>query len=144
MISLELAQKLKDAGLGWEPKPGDIAIETDIAKNKHELGIVRCLAKGENFYRFELTYLTWGSTVTYNYCCLWLPRLDQLLTEIEARGYLWSLHRSLFPEGEYTCEVAKIKGGYMDLPSKTLNANNSEDATARALIWLLERGKADE
>ena len=63
------------------------------------------------------------------YSCLWLPRLDQLLAQIEAEGYKWGL----LCEGEIS-----ISGKHF----KTFTASSPDQAAAEALIWILESKEA--
>ena len=109
MISFEIAKKLKAAGLKWEPKHGDCYAETN-----------------------GLIDLYWSMTVKSpedTRLQIWLPRLDQLLSEIENRGYGWDL-RAIACD-EYRCDL--LNSHYM------FSAMSPEKAAADALLWILEQ-----
>ena len=71
---------------------------------------------------------------------LWLPRLDQLLAEIYARGYEYSLHGP--------------NNNYLDLPKTPwiaiskkqdawiFDADTPDEAAAEALLWILSQKEA--
>ena len=136
MISLELAQKLKNAGLQWEPKPGDwyharlwkpmlIAYQSTIAQYIQ-------VTDTENEHLPHTRTATIAELLKEN--DVWLPRLDQLLAEIEARGYLWNLNKfrcCIISEVDYNNKNWKAEKEFKDNPSH-------EDAAARALLWILE------
>jgi hypothetical protein len=121
MISLELAEKLKDAGLKWEPKEGDW-FYLDAKHNKPHLIYGR---EGKAYFADAIK----------EYCYM-APSLSQLLAEIEGRGYEWSIGKvgNLYLIG--VKEVSPIR-----VIPKTLRADTPEDAAAGALIWILEREK---
>jgi hypothetical protein len=126
MISLELAKKLKDAGLKWEPETGDgfrnVFMETDHFITYRSID------------RFKSITHTQEYTEKNDF--VWLPSLSQLLAEIEGRGYEWSIGKvgNLYLIG--VKEVSPIR-----VIPKTLRADTPEDAAAGALIWILEREK---
>ncbi|MBO8168172.1 MAG: hypothetical protein H0Z35_03170 [Thermoanaerobacteraceae bacterium] len=75
MVSVDMARRLKGAGLRWEPKLGDWAVwQKDIGLVDIELsnGIVR---------------INHGSGYTYETVekCLWFPTLSDLLGWLEGR-----------------------------------------------------------
>ena len=72
MISIELARKLKDAGLNWEPKKGDWFIDLDFPENAN-------LNREDN------------PCLSREYFA-WLPSLSDLLAEVERRGWAWSIN----------------------------------------------------
>ena len=132
MISLEMARKLRDAGLEWEPLAGD-------------------------FY-------SWcGRNWLVDFCqtsqaeilasqpdpALWLPRLDQLLAEIEKRGWEWTIYSAtpenvksvdiyevIADEKLYHCSVAQDKLGHIS------GRHTPDDAAAEALLWILSQKEA--
>ncbi len=158
MISLETAQKLKDAGLRWEPKEGD------------------CWCNGMwmaiNYY---LELVTGHLLVKKE--AIWLPRLDQLLAEIEKRGFDIDLmhfatnseNTSQVDDPPWSCEVNRFIGweqldnGQPKLIihgkdgsdrevnvhgpwqenrlNKYFDADSPEEAAAQALLWILKEGK---
>lgn len=113
MISLETAKKLKEAGLKWEPEHGDWfhhnAFGHEIVSNK-----------------FPPEKVTEGF--------IWLPRLDQLLSEVEKRGWYWSIYKDRMLDN-YACFINQLAGGN----GKQCIEKSPEEATAEALIWILEQ-----
>ena len=82
MISLETARKLKDAGLKWEPQSGDWFY------NNHGYVIDTTLDLLN-----EVTVLIDSFARSYaNRTVVFAPRLDQMLVEIEKRGWTWMLY----------------------------------------------------
>ncbi len=138
MISLETAKALRDAGLLWEPKKGDW-FQFGERKNVVYHGPV---SVGNN-----------PETATYydDVCpaiarnrrdlCVWLPRLDQLLGEIEERNF-WA---GVFPDrpGLWECVLYKMHVILNELtevfPGAEFKAPTPEEAAGRALLWVLER-----
>jgi len=74
MISLELAKKLKSAGLVWDQKIGDCCCFTNRIT-------------GEEKFPYFVNRAPVGMFYDVDY--FWLPSLSQLLADIEARGYSW-------------------------------------------------------
>ena len=121
MLSLETAQRLKAAGLKWEPQEGDFLYYHTYGEGS-ELGVISDSDMGE--HREE--------SLDNIYTGEWIfaPRLDQLLAEIEKRGWKHELYSH--PEfGKYHCVIQK--GGIRRL----FDANSPEEAAAQALIWIL-------
>ena len=116
MISLELAKKLKEAGLEWKPKKGDF------------YGVF-----GTN--SIELITIDRNDIVPRN--IIWLPSLDQLLAEIEKRGYGWKLEK-FHAYNLRRMEIYKVN----DLLG-CFGGNSPEEAAASALLWILEGGISD-
>ena len=62
------------------------------------------------------------------------PRLEQLLAEIEKRGYLWELSIDDVDKPPYAL--------YLTTPTrnkKWFTAESAEEATAQALLWILNQ-----
>ena len=122
-ISLETARKLKEAGLAWEP---------DITTGSNE---------GDLFYwengnldmvghrAYHLLYHLERGRITF------APRLDQLLAEIERRGYWYSLARESESDN-YSVMIWKAFGRI-----EIFYATTADEAAALALLWILEREK---
>ena len=109
MISLELAKKLKDAGLEWEPKEGDYILYPDG----------------------ELTSILTCGDVAFEDLegCVFAPRLDQMLSEIEKRG--WEIDLQFFNNGTgWFCEVAKTVQFRHNKPRPKLTINNKDGTTS--------------
>lgn len=133
-MKLETAQKLKDAGLPWMPELLDTYVFTKFEESG-ELSV--CIPKTyESVNNLNGLLLIDAEDETG---LLWLPRLDQLLAEIEKRGYFMDL------SGPYnTGEWRIILGGSVSDPH--FYADTPEEAAAQALLWILEqeRTRRDE
>ena len=81
MIGLELAKKLKEAGLEWEPKFGDHYIIPAV----FEEGL-REIMDTKQIMSYHKNPKEWEESIRG---FVFTPRLDQLLAEIEKRGYKW-------------------------------------------------------
>lgn len=121
MISIELARKLKEAGLRWVPGLGDMF----VADYDNGLGPTLLKVVHSDDFGFADDAL------------IFLPRLDQLLAEIEKRGYGWEiwttsigLYSAWIDYGNYV--VHEIRGN-----------ETPEDAAARALLWILEKERVE-
>ena len=66
----------------------------------------------------------------YNYS------LDQLLAEIEARG--WEADSVQQHKGKYACDIAYLSDT-VHTKYQTFAGDNREDAAALALIWIMEQ-----
>jgi hypothetical protein len=119
VISLDLAKKLKEAGL----KP----VCTDLE-------LFWLAGVGEVMYA--------GPGYEPEPEDVWLPRLDRLLAEIERRGYRWHLYPYKLPinsKSTYACELA-----YGDNTFFVYKGDTPEDAAGSALLAILEQGKEAE
>jgi hypothetical protein len=131
-MKLETAQKLKDAGLPWEPQV------YDYFKSNHGIENVDSLT----LFNGEITYVNhwnWRGDKYRLHGLVWLPRLDQLLAEIEKRGYWWRLDK-ISAKDAYNFFLY-VPGG-----SRYWESNFPEEAAAQALLWILEqeRTRRDE
>lgn len=127
MIGLELAKKLKEAGLEWEPQRGDWYYFGDDG----ELHLLRVATPRP------------VPEVVYS-----APRLDQLLAEIEKWGYSWEM-RTVIDESQSVRFNAKNiaywihvwKTGHIEWEDGFKRAFTSpSNASASALLWILEGG----
>lgn len=119
MLSLDTAQKLKDVGLEWIPKYGDMCYQkyNEGLKSEH----IKLIAVVENS-------LTCSE--------IFAPRLDQLLAEIEKRGYGWDLtpvNRNS-DHTRYTDYLLRIGN-----KNKYFHYASPEEAAAQALLWIMEQ-----
>lgn len=121
MISLEMAKALKDAGLEHEIQKGDWY----WWNNKHNgTGAPILLLVRDP----EYDTLEEGD--------VFAPRLDQLLAEIEARGYWWNLIKQKVESGKPLAHIELMKQGvYQETP--LFMCDSPEEATAQALLWIL-------
>lgn len=113
MITLELAQKLKDAGLKW----GDKAV-------------------GDRYYCDGMRWIFHGTEYDDNGIfkyinkSVWLPSLSQLLAEIRAREYWWYMKQDT-----RLCQIT-VKAG---IKAITKESNIPEEAAGLGLFWILEQ-----
>jgi len=127
MISLEKAKALKEAGLRWEPKRFDLF--TDGTKTWEVLEVYT----GEGDIRWIRGI---GGWVTYGKNFTFLPRLDQLLGEIEKRGWEYACYSKW--EGKYNIEVYKTDRPHNIFIRHKTDADTPEDAAAEALLWIMK------
>lgn len=106
-ISLELAKKLKELGLKWNPQPGDCHCWAGI------YSVVK------NGFYIEQTETN-----------IWLPRLKQLIQEVEKEGYCWGFIKESLWSGYLFSLV--------DSPAPIFYGTTPENAVAQALIWIYE------
>lgn len=122
MISLELATKLKEAGMKWKPQVGDCYYRVG-ARYLRMVDYDQLL-----WENVQPGYYVWGTDV-------FVPRLDQLLGTIEGLGWRWNLNCFgiiKIHDKDWQGEVYHRKEFIND---------SSDDASAEALIWILEGGK---
>ena len=112
MLCIKTASKLKLAGLRWEPQMGDFMYNNDI---------IDCLDFADMSFAAGYEDLTHQGDVGF------IPRLDQLLAEIEKRGWKWSIVPS---RNRYRLILTTVKQFVADSP---------EEAAALALLWILEQ-----
>jgi len=126
MISIDKAKQLKSLGLQWNPKHGDwhkadywptpILLTIDALRlNDKE---IKCVIENIKNRDDEV----------------WLPRLDQMLDEIEKYNYTYSLIK-VGGLGKYNM-IIKLQGS-LNVSSQFYH-DTREDAVADALIFLLE------
>ena len=128
MISLEIAKKLKDSGLKWEPKFGDHYIIPAVFEvGLHEVMDTRQIMS------YHKNPKEWEES---NRGFVFAPRLDQLLAEIERLGWKYEL-RNDEAGIDYVCFV--FSEGY----NEYAHASTPTNAAASALLWIYEgRAKA--
>lgn len=119
MIKLKTAQELKNAGLEWNMELGDFLYYE--ADGNWKLSII------------DLGDIH-DSMGAAQECCedgqwIFVPRLDQLLAEIERRGYWWNL---LKQDNGYLVVVGNERHTEGFAPADT-----PEEAAAQALLWIL-------
>lgn len=122
MTSLELAKKLKDAGLRWDPKVGDwwygdCGIKV-LSQSKLEKWIE---------WNKRRKHLVWTHKGM-----IWIPSLSQLLDEIKKYGYWW------YVESDNKIIIGLEKDKTMTM---VFLADTPENVAAKALLWILEREK---
>ena len=132
MLSLELVKRLKELGLEWEPQRGDWYY------NHH--GYVSGTTTTLDLLN-EVTVLIQSISRDYaNRTVHFAPRLDQLLAEIEKRGYAWELSVDEADKPPYAiCFFSTPR----EIGQKWFTADSPEEAAAKALIWILEQEGAN-
>ena len=127
MISLEIAKELKEAGLKWEPQIGDMF----YWHNGKDWEIDALTSEDVNDNLDEIRdYIDEGFRI-------FAPSLEQLLVEIEKRGYGWKLEK-FHAYNLRRMEIYKVN----DLLG-CFGGNSPEEAAASALLWIYEgRAKA--
>lgn len=145
MLKLETASKLKLAGLEWERQVGDwfyyfpYGINSDDKFNKPELNLLDCELSIEEK---ENPCKVWANDKS-----IYVPRLDQLLAEIEKRMYQWELtsYSALPPvldeEGyprTYKIQLFDEEGQVYEIGDMA-NIFNPGESAAQALLWILEQ-----
>ena len=135
MLSLEKARALKEVGLAWEPKEGDWLFYDQ--KNLIVLSVQEC-----NIIA-TCGVLPFAIFEYQERALVWLPRLSQLLAEIELHGYTWEIGLATSRGGSldpgvhksgYWCEA--FKGGR--LAHRVILAETREDAAAEVLLMILK------
>ncbi|WP_413450946.1 pilus assembly protein CpaE [Georgenia phoenicis] len=133
MISDHLARELEQAGLRWDPAPGDRfrikaeELSEDVFILSHMVIEARTYDTG-TVLNFNGT-TEWALDNVDQDDALWLPREDQL------RDFLGGTFRSMERvDGEYVVTTAGADGG-----TSTHRAADVEDAYAAALLELVER-----
>lgn len=134
MISLELAQKLKSAGLTWDFVFGS---PRDCVYHKGKINEVDGPGAGDT-----MRLSPWQNYVKQEYLTF-APSLSQLLAEIEAQG----IYPELAPEGSnpamcklYVCilyEYNSLLRRMVEIHKET--ANMPEEAAGEGLLWILEQ-----
>ena len=141
MINLEMARKLKEAGLEWEPQKGDLVYHSEAEESF-------------NITAGDMEDFVQATRIDKEYAysiAIFLPRLDQLLAEIEKRGYSWEM-RTVIDESQSVRFNAKNiaywihvwKTGHIEWEDGFKRTFTSpSNAAASALLWIYEgRAKA--
>ena len=131
MLSLELARKLKEAGLEWEPKFGDhYIIPAVFEEGLHEV------MDTKQIMSYHKNPKEWEESIRG---FVFTPRLDQLLAEIERQGWKYTLtSRDMNGANEdYLCWIVKWA---IPTEKRGLYGATPEEAAAAALIWICLKG----
>jgi len=130
LISLELAKRLKEAGLTWEPQIGDMFYwhngkdwEIDALTSEDVNGR---LDETRDFIEEGFWILA--------------PRLDQLLGEIEKQGFIWVLDVSATNGNKVIGYAMNIATSLDWEDEEEFRSDSPEEAAASALLWILEGG----
>lgn len=126
LLSLEKARELAKV-LPWEPKVGDMVYLWNV-----EQLVVGCPAPS------KVSLNRWTDPKpTAN--CIFAPRLDQLLAEIERHG--WNADSVTLRDGGYGCDIYWLSAT-VHTKYETFTGESREDAAAVALLWILEKEHA--
>jgi len=116
-VSLEMAKKLKETGLKWEPKEGDwyhIVFEEDI-------------------YPEPLLFCSECNCLSDPETYIWLPTLSDLLEWLENKGYLPDVVCNIV---NYGCILWTNNGKDHPKCVGNFHGDTWEDAVAKAVLWL--------
>ncbi|MGP9539704.1 hypothetical protein ACT3SP_17015 [Brachybacterium sp. AOP43-C2-M15] len=130
MIDIDIARRLRDAGLVWEPADGDrFVIDNELLREESfmlsSMVIERGLSRtGGKVFRFNGT-TEWALDSVEQHEALWIPREDQLR---EALGDAFlALRRA--GDGSFAVTLVRRDGAEREVP-----APRAEDALAGALL----------
>jgi|GEM_PF-2519796 len=131
VISIELALKLENSGLMWEPKSGDIVFDNMF----ESFGVVIAPSRLNEIY-VRISFL--GSS-GWNHMDIkegtWIPSLSQLLSEIEKLG--WEAD-SVRTNTGYACDIYFLSQT-VHTKYQTFEGETRDEAAGKALLWLLEQ-----
>jgi hypothetical protein len=114
MLSLELARKLKEAGLKPECADFELFWLSEVGEVMHVVG-----------YEPEPEDV-------------WLPGLDRLLAEIERRGWYVAIQKLDYGYEAFLYENRQEEGPWLVWDNQAGPASSWEDAAGEALLWILE------
>lgn len=154
MIDIDIARRLRDAGLAWEPADGDwFVVDNEQLRDEpfmlSSMVIERGTGRtGGSVFRFNGT-TEWALDSVEQYEAVWIPREDQLR---EALGEAFrELRHETSADGEaYVVRVAGSSAASDGAPSvdagsaadgvREVRAPSAEDAYAGALLIALTDG----
>ena len=131
VISIEIAKKLKDAGLEWEQHELDFY----YWPYRDDLCQLMCFEIALFYCDEDEAYRTTKEHGIY------MPRLDQLLIEIEGRErweYALISHTMPNKTKRYECTVTKYADGFT-VEFNSSYADSPDEAAAQALLWIIEQ-----
>ncbi|MGO2192878.1 hypothetical protein ACT3SQ_02670 [Brachybacterium sp. AOP42-C2-15] len=130
MIDIDIARRLRDAGLQWAPADGDLFI-IDNEQLRDETFMLSAMVielgngrSGERVFRFNGT-TEWALDSVEQEDALWIPREDQLRA---ALGESFSALRRT-ADGSYAVALIDGEGATREVPAPA-----AEDALAGALL----------
>lgn len=137
MISIELARKLKDAGLVWQTATHDFFAVPETGLDDRVFVLTDIVAYTELVQGWPVVAFhgtaEWALDYIYTSEVLWIPTEEQLRNEL-VRRLQSAVNPSLALEltaGGYDCTIGTANG------SMTLGAETAAEAYAAALIHLL-------
>lgn len=129
MIDIDVARRLQQAGLDWDPHDGDrFAVDTEDLRTEtfllSSMVIEAATGRGgQQVFRFNGT-TEWALDSVQQHETIWLPREDQL------RAALGDVFRELQREADGTFVVRWAEGDAV----REVRAPHAEDAYAGALL----------
>lgn len=144
MIDTDVARRLREAGLPWEPHDGDLfVIDVEDLRDQpfmlSSMVIERALGRhGEQVFRFNGT-TEWALDAIEQEEAIWIPRADQLREALGERFV--SLARG--QDGHHTVTIRldvsarDEDGAETDGAAREVRAPRAEDALAGALLVAL-------
>lgn len=111
IVSLELAEQLKNAGLKWEPKRGNFYMQKGCERD-FTIDLVGIVPDLED---------------------IWLPTLSDLLDELEKMGIDWQIYSI---KSKYVIELWN-RDKYPHKAVKAEIGDTKENAAAKTLLWAL-------
>jgi hypothetical protein len=134
VIAIETARRLRDAGLRWQPEPGDrfVVLDRDMDHEVFMLSEMTVEVHGAGEHRmFGFNGTTeWALDSVEERDSVWLPREGQL------RALLAGTFRALHRDGERWRVDLEVNG----LPVSTTDPD-AEEAYALALLRLIQAGR---
>ncbi|WP_114853754.1 hypothetical protein [Brachybacterium sp. YJGR34] len=137
MIDIDVARRLQDAGLRWEPAEGDL-FTIDTEELRHEAFMLSSMVVERGLSRVGRPVLRFNGTTEWALDSveqdetIWLPREDQLRSALG--GAFRALHRET--DGTYVVTLADAPGAH---ERREIRAPHAEDAFAGALLVHLTR-----
>jgi hypothetical protein len=159
IISLELAKQLKEAGIEWEPKVGDMInydvklvwdkeLEYDIydidGNVTHDISDIdeNIFLSCEAIFNYiqyknnKLDKSLFKETISFFESMIWLPNLDQLIKEIKKQRYFYTIIDE--PDDKPYCEVWKSTKCNLDIVYYCETDDILEEAVGQTLLWILK------
>ncbi|ATG51286.1 hypothetical protein CFK38_06915 [Brachybacterium vulturis] len=136
MIDIDVARKLRDAGLAWQPADGDRFV-IDVQELRNEVFMLSSMVIERVLGRAGLPLLRFNGTTEWaldsveQHEVVWIPREDQL-REVLGEDFL-ALRRA--DDGTFTVTLRTADAAVREVP-----APHAEDALAGALLIRLTAG----
>lgn len=137
MIDIDVARRLQESGLPWDPMEGDLfTIDTELLRDEafmlSSMVVEPAVGRGgERVFRFNGT-TEWALDSVEQREAIWIPREDQLRAALGASFH--SLHRAA--DGAHVVALSPTDG----TQPREVRAPHAEDAYAGALLILLTSG----
>jgi len=136
MISLDMAKRLKEAGLKWVPQVGDWFRTEKLGPQVVYLGWMEV---GNDPETSTDAPVLCPAIIRYRHAeCIWLPRLDQMIQEIDQREFWWEIKHVLVDSNikKYKARISKKHN--TSIPEKIFSTTTPDESAALALEWILK------